>query len=846
VDGLRAVVEPGGDEAVSLQLWVRAGAADEPPGEEGAHHLLEHLLFRGPEGGTSPLASRVEAAGGEVNAFTSCDNTVFFATVAVDAWRDALDALLGAVFTPDIDPAVLATEREVVREEIAEVRDDPAELLGAAVREAAYGAHPYGRPITGTGAQVAALDLAAVLRTHGRAFRPEHSFLVAAGPLDPDALADALRGRLPTGPGGALADRPVVRHRTTPAAVSLALPGASSSRFELTWPGPSARHPDRAALDLLAWCLVTHAGTDDRDAEPLETEVWAPRQEGLITAWAAGTPGAVLDDLSAVVEAAEALRRRSLGTGELRDAQAALLAQHAFAGEAVEHRADRVGQGLTDCDDPRAHQAWRSALLGLKPDAVRRAAARWLRPEGLCAGIVSAEPVPRSAVEAAVAAGLRGAAPRRARRRLTSAPRSAHRDLPPASSPEPPRARRSTSGALLLVEPRPRTGVVSLQLAFAGGRGTEPLGCPGRLDLFADAWVAETPRRGPAELEATLDRIGGGLLPWVDLDGVGWRLDFVAGSTGRALALATELVDPPRFGARAVKEARRAARSSLGGRLGDAGTSASQAARSHLFAGHPWAMPAWGSIEGLEALDVAALRAAWRQHARAGGAVLSLAGDVDPAAALDALEALADRLPPGPPEAPPPLPEPTGARLRPSVPRGRGQVVFAWRGLAADDPDLLALEVLTTLLGSQSGPLFEQVRERHGLAYDVDVSHTEGRLGGALEIRIATDARRTSALRDVMVRTLEGLTDQLSEPAVAAAARLAAGRRRLDRQLASVRAEDRALAAVQGLPWTTPDTAAAALPGIDAARVRSVAARIIVDGPRVEAIVRPAAEGSEE
>ena len=842
--GLRAVADTDGDDAVSLQLWVRAGAADEPDGEQGAHHLLEHLLFRGPEGGTSPLAARVEADGGEVNAFTSCDNTVFFATVATEHWRSALGALLRAVFSPDIDPAVLATEKEVVIEEIGEVQDDPAELLGAAVRAAAYGAHPYGRPITGTAEQVAGLDLEAVLRTHRRAFVPARSFLVVAGPVDPEALRQALQDGVPDRAAPPLSARPSVLRRPGRATVALPLPGAASSRFEVSWPGPSAAHPDRAALDVLSWSLVSRAAPEDREAEPVETEVWAPRQEGLITAWSAAVPDRLLADLSALIRAADALRRSPLGASELRDAQTALRAQHMFAGEAAENRADRLGQGLADVGDPRAHEAWLDALAALRPDDLRRAAHRWLDPKTLTAGVIGDDAPEAEAVERAVVAGLRGTAPRGGRRGPERPPRSIGRRLPPASQVGPPRARRGAGGCLLLAEARPGTGVASLQVAFTGGRTIEPLDAPGRLDLFADAWTAETPRRGSAELEAALDRLGGGLAAWVDLDGIGWRLDFLADGSSRALGLAQELLAAPRFGARSLKEVRRAARSSLGGRRVDAATQASEAVRAHLFSGHPWALPAWGSLEALEAISAESLRAAWAHHARAGGAVLSLSGDLDADAALDALEALADTLPAGQAEAPPDLPTFLPAQLRSTVPRGRGQVVFAWPGLPAGDPDLPALEVLTTLLGSQSGPLFEQVRERHGLAYDIDVSHTEGRQAGVLEIRVATEARRTDRLRAVLAAALDDLPAALTPSAVGAAARLAAGRRQLDRQSASVRAEDRALSAVQGQPWSASDDAAAQLAGIDADRVLASAARIIVDAQRVESIVTPAQEGS--
>src|SRR5512143_3002516 len=76
-DGPTVILAPmPSSPAVSVQAWVRAGAADEGPGEQGAAHLLEHMLFRG--GGRVDLARAVEQAGGHVNAFTTHDHTVVY------------------------------------------------------------------------------------------------------------------------------------------------------------------------------------------------------------------------------------------------------------------------------------------------------------------------------------------------------------------------------------------------------------------------------------------------------------------------------------------------------------------------------------------------------------------------------------------------------------------------------------------------------------------------------------------------------------------------------------------------------------------------------------------------
>src|SRR3982751_608200 len=79
---------------VSVQMWVKTGSADEGKGEEGISHFIEHLVFKGTEKyGVGGIASTVEAAGGELNAYTSFDQTVFYVNISREFSSVALDVI---------------------------------------------------------------------------------------------------------------------------------------------------------------------------------------------------------------------------------------------------------------------------------------------------------------------------------------------------------------------------------------------------------------------------------------------------------------------------------------------------------------------------------------------------------------------------------------------------------------------------------------------------------------------------------------------------------------------------------------------------------------------------------
>jgi zinc protease len=103
------------DPVVELQIWAGVGSADERPGEEGLAHFHEHMLFKGTaRREVGEVAGEIEGLGGQINAYTSFDSTVYHATLPASEWRRGLDVLCDAIrfsiFDEDETPASEVTE----------------------------------------------------------------------------------------------------------------------------------------------------------------------------------------------------------------------------------------------------------------------------------------------------------------------------------------------------------------------------------------------------------------------------------------------------------------------------------------------------------------------------------------------------------------------------------------------------------------------------------------------------------------------------------------------------------------------------------------------------------------
>ena len=144
--------------AAAVYVGFRVGSIDERDDEHGLAHFLEHMVFKGtPRRPTGQAAIEIELLGGDLNAWTSTDHTVFHASVEGPHWERALDVITDMATERTLDPDDFEREKDVIVEEISSYDDDPDAMLSERVQEAIWGAHPYGRRILGDEASVRAV-----------------------------------------------------------------------------------------------------------------------------------------------------------------------------------------------------------------------------------------------------------------------------------------------------------------------------------------------------------------------------------------------------------------------------------------------------------------------------------------------------------------------------------------------------------------------------------------------------------------------------------------------------------------------------------------------------------------
>ena len=185
-NGLRIIHLPSAQPVVYCGYAMGAGTRDEELGrEEGMAHFCEHITFKGTERRSSmQILGHLESVGGDLNAFTNKEETVYHAAVLKENIDRAVDLLTDIVFHSTYPQAEIDKEVEVIVDEIESYNDSPAELVYDLFENAVFGGHPLGHNILGTAEKLRRYTTADALRFTRRYYRPENSVFFAYGDVD--------------------------------------------------------------------------------------------------------------------------------------------------------------------------------------------------------------------------------------------------------------------------------------------------------------------------------------------------------------------------------------------------------------------------------------------------------------------------------------------------------------------------------------------------------------------------------------------------------------------------------------------------------------------------------------
>ena len=856
-NGLTVLVEENHAAPVAaLQVWVRVGSADELTGESGLAHLHEHMLFKGTaRRGPGEIARSIEGCGGEINAWTSFDQTVYHVVVASQFLAQGMDVLADAITSAAFDPDELRREIEVVCEEIKRSLDSPARKLSKELFATAFTRHPYRRPVIGTEESVRGFTRDGILRFYRRWYQPSNCVLVVVGDVR-EAHALELAQQLFAWPPAdvvtkeARAEEPP---RSEPAA-RVRRDALKESYLSLAWPAPPLRGDDVAALDALS--MVLGHGEASRLFRALKrdrllcTEVQAscytPVDPGLTIVGITLQPAQVRDAVREALRQTYRLRAEEVALEELDNACRLIESDAVYQRETVQGQARKLGFYESSAGGVEFEEAYLAQVARLTPGALRDAAERHLRPEAavLCALL------PESAEgldEQELTSILREAADEARSMTRKSASGAAPPPRPAVRFGEPRTGalRREVlpGGGVLLVKEERAVPLVALRAVWSGGLRAETQETAGINTLLARLAAKGTRYRGAEQMVREMEAMGGSMGGNSGRNSFGMRAELLSRHLDEGLDLFIEALAEPAFREEEVARERTLQLDELRAREDNPAGVAFLLFAETLYLRHPYRFDTLGTAASIATLTPDLLAAYRARSYPAAQTTLSVVGDVDPDRVSQLVRERLARLPraPGARLAPPeeePITAPRVAVRR--LDKAQAHLVVGFPGARLTDPVRWELEVLSAILSGQGGRLFLELRDKRSLAYSVTGFSIEGVDPGYFAVYLGCAPSKMGEALEGIRRELERCRE--SPPGAAELDRARAhliGTHAIGLQRNSARAAVYAFDECYGLGANASAQYAERVSAVSAADVLAAAQRTLDPKSEVVALVAP-------
>ena len=376
---------------VAVQVWYRVGSKDDPAGRSGFAHLFEHMMFKSTKRMPNEFLDRLtEDVGGENNAFTQDDVTVYHETVPSNHLERLLWAEAERLSSLEVNDENFHTERDVVKEEFRQsVLAQPYGEFGEFIIKQSFAEHPYKRPTIGSIEELDASVLDEVRAFHATFYRPDNAVLVVAGDFDPAQLQRWVDQYF----------APLAKPETPIPRVTVEEPARTEARtvreydakvplpaLAMTWLAPKIASAETPALTLLAEVLA--GGESSRLyqsliyrqqlAQSAEFSADLRADAGLLTCEIVLASGVKIENVDVAVRAEiAAVAQLGISEVELTTARNQTLASKLAERETNSGKATELGYAATLLGDPERANATLNELQAVTAAQVQEVARKW-------------------------------------------------------------------------------------------------------------------------------------------------------------------------------------------------------------------------------------------------------------------------------------------------------------------------------------------------------------------------------------------------------------------------------------------------------------------------------------
>lgn len=781
---------------LAAQIWVKTGSADETRKEQGISHFIEHLLFKGTKNyKVGQIANVIEGCGGELNAYTSFDQTVYYITISSKFGHKALEVLSEMVQFPTFLETEIDNEREVVLEEIKRSNDSPDRKAVQLMFSNCYRNHPYGVPVIGYDRIVKKLSRKEILNYFYERYNPRRMTLVVSGDFKPKALKSDIKQLF--SPSSKKKKPSFVQRKRTfdkideskIARIKVEQSAFKENHLFFCWPIPACRSNDIAAIEILA--IILGQGQSSRLCKELRLQQALVNDIGVST-FISLDPGQFIVSMELPIEripaaldqllkSLEAFHQQGVSEAEIQKALISFENDEFYSLETVNGKAKKSGILNLLLDDPFYFPKFLKQLRKLSPQDIARVARKYLNPKNLVITLMVSEssksyrPLLVKWHRQYQQLFLASSKKKKANDLENSNARHLANDFPksrplPRSGKSKSQAQNSfdkiqkwttPNGNTLLLCPNSEAPIFSVQLAMLGGSRLDPNGKEGTASLLASTWTRQLKGFSESELNQYIESRGASLDAFSGRNSLGLSLASQSRFQADLLKVFADALLNPELSPTIFEREQKVIVEQLRLLTDQPSYQASQIFMRECFKGHPYSRKPEGEIESILKVQPEDLTSLWHASTQRQW-VMAVVGCFDQdeikktweAIQSQSLTSLAT---------PFPLAEHPG-RKKPvqefhALKKEQTHIILGFKGISFGDPRKYALQVLQSVLAGQGGRLFIELRDKASLAYSVSPLTMEGLDSGYFATYIACSPAKSRQALKMMKDELDKIAE---------------------------------------------------------------------------------------
>jgi zinc protease len=853
-NGMTVLLHPSTKSpVVSAQVWVRTGSADEQKSEEGISHFIEHLVFKGTRKfNVGEIASIIEGSGGELNAYTSFDQTVFYVTISKHFVETGVEALAEMMGFPKFDPTEVDNEREVVVEEIKRGLDSPGRRASQLLFSTAFKKHAYGIPVIGYEKTVRSWPAKVIEKYYHARYAPKNMFVVIAGDFETAEMKAMVTKYF-----GEFVDYKIkkITRKKEPKQASARI-GIEEANFEqslsyLAWKVPPVNHKDIPALDILAMIfgqgdssrLVKKLRIESATVNSIGSSIFSAMNEGLFAVSMGYSKERFSDALEKIKGELLRILSEPVTVDEIKRAVVNLESDNSYLMETVDGISRKIGDAEFLMHDPNYNEKYLKQIRQVTPADIQRVAKKYLTTKTL--NLISLTNDKKSGVEKIWKQWLKDLTADLKKIKTTKA-KPAKVKLPKAPvmkiSKSIARTEKITlsNGVSVLLHPNTESRVVCVKAASLGGLRAEPEALQGLTELMSRTWTGGTKSKTEMQINQEIEEIAAGLSPVGGRNSIGLGLDVLSSFQEKGRELFIDNLLNPQFPTEVVEREKMVQLEQIKNRKDNAAQLAIRQFMEALYGNLPYSRDMLGSEESLRKIGAKEIQAVWKKALVRKNLTLILAGPYDDKW-VKVLETATSALPEG---------EKFEKRWTPQFPaapktvfqaseKEQSHLIYAFPGLTLEDKDRFALEIMQSILAGQGGRLFLELRDKNSLAYSVSPLSMEGIEPGYFGAYIGCSPDKVTKALEMMKIEFKKLTDtKVPEKEILRAQRYVVGRHDIDLQRTSAQASSLLYDDIYGLDFRETFKVSEKIFAVTAEDVQRVARRIF-SGVPVTSLVGP-------